>query len=299
LDRADLDTGATVVVADPSTLSPGEARALERFVRGGGRLLASGRAVGPALARLLGPGLHWGPEAVPVARPLTPAPEVDGVGSVRSAGLGSWREAGSTLPVLAGGEGTTLATVATVGRGRVVAVADVSMWQNRLLDRAGNAAFGLAAAGPPARPVRFAEAHHGYGAGGGLSAVPARWRWGLAVATAGTLVWLWSRGRRLGPPERPERELPPPRRAYVDALAASLMRTNQPAGALQPLQAAGRGLLARRAGMAADAGDEAFRRQGARLGLAEGDVAALLAPPRSREDVLAAGRALARLEGPG
>jgi hypothetical protein len=85
----------------------------------------------------------------------------------------------------------------------------------------------------------------------------------------------------------------------VDALAASLVRTNQPAGALQPLQAAGRELLARRAGMAADAGDEAFRREGARLGLAEEDVAALLAPPRSREDVLAAGRALARLEGPG
>ena len=297
LHRADLDTAATVVVADAPSLSDEESQALGRFVQGGGRLVASGPGAGPALGRMLGPGLAWVPDGVVAAGPLAPVAEVEGVTRVRAAGPGSWRDAGPMLPVLAGPDGPILATVASWGRGRIVAVADSSVWQNRLLGQADNALFALAAAGPPGRPVRFAEAHHGYGAGDGLAAVPSHWKWSAAVAVTAVLAWMWSRGRRLGPPERPERELPPPRRAYVDAMAASLVRTRQPAAAVRPLQVAARRSLARRAGLAADADEAAYRRAARRLGLRDDEVGAVLAPAEGDDDVLAAARALSRLQG--
>ena len=297
LDRSRLDPGTTVLVADPTRVRPAETAALARFVRRGGRLLASGEGSGPALRRLLGPGLEWAPGGGSVARPVTPVPEVSGVSSVRADGPGSWRQAGPTLPVLEGREGATVATVASLGRGRIVALADPSLWQNRQLGSADNAALALAAAGEAGRPVRFAEAHHGFDAREGFDAIPPRWKWAMAAALLATLAWMWSQGRRLGPPEQLAPDLPPPRRAYVDALAASLARTRQPADAIEPLQATARRLVARRAGLPDDADADALRRAARRLGLAEAEVAALFVAATTTEDVMAAGRALAHLDG--
>ena len=265
-----------------------------RFVQAGGRLIVAGEPPGSALRALAG-GAEWSPSRAAPARPLAPVPEVAGVGTVAAAGTGSWSDPGASLPVLAGND-ATLTTVSTPGRGRVVAVADASVWDNRRLAEADNAAFGLAAVGGGGRPVDFAEAHHGYGHAKGLGAVPWRWRWALGGGLAAVLVAMWSRSRRLGPPEDAERDLPPPRRAYVDALAASLARTRRPAESLAPLQAAARRRVAERAGLAADAGDDEVRRAAAAIGLSPADVDALLRPVRTEDDVMAAGRALAGVE---
>lgn len=292
LDRGRLDPGSTVVVLDPDELEDREAHALRRFVTGGGRLVAAGRQVAPALATVLRPAPAWSPAGVRRATPLVPVAEVAGVTGVRAAGTGSWEDSGQGLPVL-GDRQRVLAAVASVGAGRVVLLADASVLQNRLLATAGNAAFALAAAGPPSRPVAFAEAAHGYGEVQGLAALPPRWRWALAGAAVATLAWVWSRGKRFGPPEDESRGLPPPRRAYVDAVAATLARSGEPGPAVEPLRRAARAALARRAGLPPDASDADLAAAAVRLGASPGDVAALVGPVTTADDVMAAGRAMA------
>ena len=296
LDRAGLDPAATLVLADPGDVSEAEGRAVAAFVAAGGRLVAAGRDVEPMLAQLPGGGPEWADAGVRSGRPLVPAPEVAGVGTVESAGGGAWDDPGGTLPLLGGGD-RLLATVATVGRGRVVALADASPLQNRLLAQADNAAFGLAIAGA-GRVVAFAEAQHGYGRSTGLGAIPARWRWALAGGFLAAVVWMWSRGRRLGPADEVAPSIPPARRAYVDAMAGALARTRQRDVLAAPLQARARRRLAARAGLGPDAGDDDLRRAARDLALPPDDVDALFRPCSSDEDVVAVGRALAQLSGP-
>jgi hypothetical protein len=186
-----------------------------------------------------------------------------------------------------------LATVTTVGGGRVVALADPSPLQNRLLGRADNAGFGLAAAGDSGT-VAFAEGAHGYGHASGLGAIPGRWRAALVGLTLAALLGVVAAGRRLGPPEDAARPLPPARREYVDAVAVTLARTNQPAPALAPLQAAARSRLARRAGLPPTASEAELRVAAARFGWAANEIDALFAPARTTDDVVETGRALAR-----
>jgi hypothetical protein len=104
-------------------------------------------------------------------------------------------------------------------------LADATPLQNAFLDRTDNAALALGLAGGPSRPVVFSESVHGYGTATGLAALPERWKWALALAGLATVVMMWARARRIGPPDEIGRELPPPRVAYVDALAGILART--------------------------------------------------------------------------
>ena len=295
LDEADLDPGTTLVLADPTGMTDAEVAALAAFIGAGGRLLAAGAGAEPVLAGLPGGGPEWEDDGVDSARPLVPVPELAGVRTVETGGNGVWRRSGGTLPVLGGPDGV-LATVATVGQGRVLALADASPLQNRLLAQADNAAFALAAAGD-GQPVAFAEAQHGYGQGRGLRALPARWRWALGGGFLAAVVWMWSRGRRLGPPDDVERPDPPARRAYVDAMAGALARTRQPEVVVAPLQDRARRRLAARAGLPADAGEGALRDAATHLGLAPGEVDVLFRPCRADADVVAVGRTMAQLTG--
>jgi hypothetical protein len=178
-----------------------------------------------------------------------------------------------------------------------VLLADASPLHNHLLPRRGNAAFGLAIAGPRNRPVVFSEAGHGYGVSSGLDAVPRPWWWALWGGVLATLVWVWSRGRRLGPPADDDPEPLPARRAYVDAQAAPHLRTGDPAGAIAPVQAAAREHLARRTGVRED--DAALRAAAVKVGVSELDVDAIIGPVRSHDDAVRAARALAHLGGQG
>jgi hypothetical protein len=287
-------SGETVVVLDPDTVSAAEGRSLSRFVRDGGWLIAGGEAVVPLTPFVVGRALRWSSVGVAHAAPAQSRAAIPGVGRVDAARLGTWADLAQTTPLLIGNN-RALATIATVGRGRVVLFADPSPLQNRLLDHADNAALALAVVGD--RPVRFAEGVHGFSGATGLGAIPDRWKLALAGLTLAALVGMVAAGRRLGPPEDHDRELAPPRRAYVDALGAALARTGAPTAALEPVQRAAREALARRAGLTPDADTAALVAAAGRLAWPDDEVAALWSPPAGRDDILAVGRALARAYG--
>lgn len=297
----DLDPAATVVVLDAPGMTGAEAEHLAGFVRRGGHLVAGGAGAGEWLEAVVDDAPVMSGRGAETARPsgAPPAPEVAGVRSVRAAELGSWAEQGSLAPVLRGDNGRVIALAGNVERGRVVALADPSPVHNGLLALDDNAAFALGVVGGPDRRVLFAEGAHGYGQGEGLSALPRRWRLALAGLGLAAAVWLLARSRRLGPPEDETRALPPPRWAYVDALAGTLARTGRPAEASEPVRRRARELIARRAGLPPDAEPDDLYQAAIRLGLVPDEAAAAIGAPAPTEDagVLAAGRALARLNG--
>jgi hypothetical protein len=310
LDQARLDPDSTLVILD-AELTEAEFPVVAGFLRGGGRVVAGGAVASGWVEEAGGPAGGWladvvddppafGVQPVEVAVPVGPAagtaPEIEGVATIRLAGVESFSAAGGLEPLLGGrGDGPVVAAAGGVGDGRLVVLADATPLSNLLLGVADNAAFGLEAVGPAGTPVAFAEGPHGYGSGKGLAALPGRWRLALLGLALSAGVWLVARSRRLGPPEDEFRDLAPPRRAYVEALAGTLGRTGHPVVAAEPVRLRARSLLARRAGLPPDATDDALRPAGVRLGLPADEVEALVGM-HGDAGVLAAGRALARLE---
>jgi hypothetical protein len=285
-----LDPRETVLLLDPGFVARDDARALGRFVRDGGRLVVSG-AGGEWLDSVVDQPPEWSPDELRSPEVLAPVPEVAGVRRVTTAGRGAWREGGA-LPALGSGD-RALLVVARNG-GRLVLLADPSPLQNRLLSDADNARLGLALAGPSGRTVRFLESFHGYGEATGLAAVPARWWAGFGLLFAAALVLMLARGRRLGPPQAPERDLPPPRRVYVESLGGVLARIRRKEKPVAPVRARTVALLGDRAGPGASASPADLRAAGERLGLAADELEALFGAAPN-DDVVAVGRALTRL----
>jgi hypothetical protein len=296
LDVATLSGDATLIVAD-SPVSTKEAAALSAFVDQGGHLVLSGPLAVRVATAVEGAALRFHPTAVGVAQVFAPVPQVAGVTAVESGDGGSFEVTGPQLPIL-GRDGRVLATWWGRGRGDVVVLADTGALQNAHLAEADDAVFGLALAGPAQRPVLFAEADHAGTSGTGLAAIPTHWKWALVAGGIATLLAMWSAGRRFGPPQDDERELPPPRRAYVDAVAATLAKTKQPEAALAPLRAAARERLRHRVALAPDATEAEFRQAAVNLGLSAGEVAVLFGPIANDDDAELLGRAMARLGGP-
>lgn len=293
--EAELDPASTVIVLDPPFVTRADAASLERFVEAGGRLVAGGN--GSAwLRRILDPAPVRDPSArVAQATAIAPAPELSGVARVRAGGRGGWASAGAALPVL-GDDRAALVDVAMLGRGRLLLLATASPLQNAQLGAADNAQLGLNLAGAAGRPVAFLESYHGYGEASGLGAIPLRWKLLLAGLVLAGLTFMVARGRRLGPPEADERELPPPRRVYVESLGNVLAKSRRPAEAVAPVQQHARAALSRRAGLRQDADPATMRSAAARLGLPPEEIDAMFDPADTAADTLAAGRALARLE---
>jgi hypothetical protein len=104
-----------------------------------------------------------------------------------------------------------------------------------------------------------------------------------------------ARGRRFGPPEEEGRSLAPPRREYVDSLAAVVARSKRRDAAVGPVRREARDAVLRRASLPPDVEDDAVRVAAKRLGLADEDTEALLQPARTDADVIALGRAAARI----
>jgi hypothetical protein len=264
--------GSTVFLLDPPAVGTNDLDALRSFVQGGGRLVTAGLSR-EELGELVSPV----PERVRGRR----SQRVRGL-EIRTDGAAAWRPQGF------------LATQRT-GRGTVYLLADSSPLQNRLLGSADNAALGLALAGPRLRPVEFLESYHGYGTGSGLAALPLSWKLlfgGLALAA---LVYMVARGRRFGPPEQEDRSLPPPRREYVDSLAAVVARSKRRDAAVGPVRREARDAVLRRSSLPPGVDDDAFRVAAERLGLTDEDAAALLRPASSDSDVVALGRAAAKI----
>jgi Domain of unknown function (DUF4350) len=291
---ATLPVEGTVVMLDPESFTRGQARALRRFAERGGRVVVGGAEPGSWLAELGGDGPppRWDDGGDARARVLVPAPETGGATEVRTAEAGHWESAGDALPLVAGAEGP-IVLVEAAGNGRIAYVADASPLQNRLLGEADNAALalGLASQGP----VVFVESVHGYGTASGLAALPARFRWALVLLACSGVLLIVARWPRMAPPEPPEEPLFPPRRAYVDALAATLAKSRDRAAAIDSVRSAARERLARRAALARDADDEAWLQAARAAGLDHEEARALV--DGAGDDGIAAGRALARLSG--
>lgn len=283
LAKAQLDPRDTVVVLDAGDISDADVEALRPFVGAGGRLVAGG--TDPQWLRGFLPDFPgWAPSGT-----HSPAAQVGGATyRLRTAGQGRF---------LAGDVDGSQVVEATVDGGTILALADASPLQNKLLDRADNAAFGLALAGDRGRPVVFAEGVHGYGRASGIGAIPDRWKIAIVGTLLAALLLMVATGRVVGPPEDERRELPPPRRAYVDALAITLARTKPRGEALAPLQASVRARLAARATLPPDAGPTELTAAARRLGWSNDEITALYAPADDDARVLAVGRALVRAKG--
>jgi Domain of unknown function (DUF4350) len=277
-----LDPHSTVFLLDADAVAEKDAKALRAFVAIGGRLVAAGGDIG--WARVLISPL---PRGVALGATFTS----NGL-SVRTAGVRAWTTPGATTPLAQSDHGI-LAVTRRIGRGRVILLADPSPLQNRLLAHADNAAFALVLAGSRRRPGAFLESYHGYGRSTGLTALPLAWKLLLAGLVLATLVWMIARGRRFGPPETRSRELPPPRSEYVDALAGVLARTRKRDEAVEPVRRRARAELLRRAALPADADDDALLTAARSLGIE--DPEAIVRPARTDSDVIAVGRALARI----
>lgn len=290
LTDAELDPDATVFLLGADRLSSDEAVVLADFLAEGGRLVAGGPS--PYWLGGVTGGVHdWADAGSESLRPIVPAPEVRSVGTVSANGVGTWLPAAEGLPLLGGATGPTL-LAQQVGGGRALLLADVSPIQNESLDEADNAELALGLAGEGRRKVIFVEGVHGYGETRGLGALPTDWKWALAGLGLAGVVFMWAIGRRFGPPEDDRRPLPPPRRRYVDAQALTLARTHQPAEAAAPVLRAARERLARRAALGPEAAEAQLRTAARQFGLDEAETEAVLG---RNPDVLAAGRALARL----
>jgi hypothetical protein len=276
-----LDPRDTVIVLDADSPSKSERAAVTEFVRSGGRLVVGGESATSWTDQLIGKALRWVPNGPTVTGARIGADRY----TVRTDGAGSWESP----------SGTSL-TIEQAVPGPVVLLADTSPLQNRRLDQAQNASFGIALAGAGHRSVVFVEGPHGFGSASGFDAIPGRWRVALVGGALAALLTLIAASRRLGPAEETVRKLAPPRRLYVDALGTALSRTRLPAEAIAPLQAAARDHLARRAGLPADAPPELIRAEAARAGWSREEIDALFTPATDNESILAAGRALARAE---
>lgn len=297
--RADLGeerlaSGTTLVLVDPGPASGSDKAAMTSFVENGGRVIAAGASAAAWVEGVVARPPTWTSGGAGSASVAAPAPEVTGVEEIRTAALGRWSDAASGLPVLTGGDGV-LAAVETVGSGRVVMLADPSVLQNGLLAFADNAAFGLQVAGEANRPVVFAESVHGYGTEG-LAAVPRRWLWALGGLLVATLVYMAAKARRLGPPEELARPLPPPRRDYAEALGGILARTRDATSVARKLRGAINRRLAARMGLVAGADPRAIEEAARAAGLSQTQIGALEREQATEEDLVALGRALAKLE---
>jgi hypothetical protein len=294
LADGDVPTTSTLMILDPDVLTPNDAGVALTFVVNGGRLVIGGNDPNRYLRMLRDRPPTWSATGGTGEYSDTAAP-FQAIREVTTNTNNAWIKMGTSSPLV----GTTtdaLLTHEQVGQGEMLFIADVSPLSNDLLATSDNAGFGVLLAGDDGRPVVFDEGVHGYGQSRGISAIPTRWKYALGVLALAALILLWARARRLGPPEDAARELAPPRREYVDALAATLQRTGEPSRALDPVRATIRREVASRAGLDADATDADFMRAATSIGLDEQDAQIVVRGASSDEEVVVVGRALARLE---
>jgi Domain of unknown function (DUF4350) len=292
LVSATIDPQATLMILEPDVLTDNQGGVALQFVVNGGHLVIGGTDADRYLHELRDHPPAWVPSDRTSFAP-TGATRFGGVTRVVTAGDGMWKRA-ETSTVVMGEAHHALATEEHLGKGDIIFLADISPLTNAYLDQADNAAFGIALAGSSSQPVVFAEGVHGYGESRGFAAIPSNWKLAFAGIALSVLLLAWARARRLGPPEQAERDLPPSRREYVDALAITLERTRARDEAVAPVRAALRERIAQRSGLGPDATTADYERAGRALGLSDDEVRSMLHAIDGDDDVITVGRALAR-----
>jgi hypothetical protein len=289
--HADLPPGSTVFVLSPPDVGRRDAAALADFVEAGGRLVVAVGGEASWLNDLIADAPTWAPEGEDEMRVLAPSGETHEVSTIAAEGSGSWADPGGSLPIV--GDERTAVTVASSGNGRIVLLADPTVLHNRFLGANDNAVFGLAIAGD-GEQVIFAEAYHGYRTATGFGALPSRARWTLLLLAVASALVMLAYGRRFGRPDQVRRDLPPPRRAFVDALTDTLARSGEPEERVRPLRLRARAALAHRLHLAADTDDETLMQTARRHGL-EMEASSIVRPVQTHDDVIRSGRASVRL----
>jgi hypothetical protein len=298
LGQVDIPSGATVVVAAPTTWRSSNSAALAKLLHAGARVVVAGQPPAGLLGALgLAAPPTWSANSITDAHSVSSSPLLFGVGQVDSTGPGSWLSLGDADPLLSSGS-SYLAVSEPVGAGTLVLLASAAPLQNRLIGQADNAAFAIDIGMSPAKAVAFDEYDHGYGqVGGGIAGLPSWWKAALLLALAAVILWLLSAARRFGPPEDADRVLAPPRVAYVEAMA-TLLSTASPeraAGATAAVQVRARDGLCRRIGVPSDAPDDEIARVAASTAVPADLVATVLSTPRTADELVAVGRASAEL----
>ncbi len=221
------------------------------------------------------------------------APQLGDLRTVRTDGRFAYSPH-RAVTVLASQTDRALLVSTRASAGSVLLLAEATPLQNAAIGKADNAAFGLALPDPD-QPVVFAEGVHGYGQRSGLAALPDRWKAGLVLLGLAAILFAWSRARRLGPPDRPDRELPPARSQYVDAMADTLEHTQDRARALAPLGEWARNRIKVGAGLPPDADRDAVAAAARRMGLSDAEIVTLWQPPVDDDEVLSLGRVATRV----
>jgi hypothetical protein len=288
----DLDSDKTAFLLAPGKLTAADATTLNDLAADGGLVVVAGDPGDEGLSRLLGSDAQIDGGQPALAAPLAIAPETAGVAGVELADGTAFDSAGGALPII-GASGDVNAVATNVGEGRVVVIADDSAFQNSQIALADNALFALNLAGPEGREVQLVESVR-TPPGSGLSALPSAWGWAALGLLVAALALAWASGRRLGPVELQSRALPPPRKAYVDAVAGALVRTRDPGAAVVPLRDAARDRLARKAGLPRDASDVQIREAAKAAGLDPAEVE-VVSGQNGEGAMLAAAGALAKL----
>jgi hypothetical protein len=287
-----LDPSAMLILtgsARPAPLQRDELATIRTFLDQGGRaLLVELRAQDVEAITGVAPDVVGG---VPDYHEF--APELGDLRTVRTDGVFAYAPH-RDVTVLASQSNRALLVSTPANAGSVLLLAEATPLQNAAIGEADNAAFALALPDSD-QPVVFAEGVHGYGQRQGLAAIPDRWKAGLVLLGLAAILFAWSRARRFGPPDRPDRELPPARSLYVDAMADTLEHTHDRARALAPLGEWARNRIKVGAGLPPDADRDAVSAAARRMGLSEAEIVTLWQPPVDDDEVLALGRVATRV----
>jgi len=247
-------------------LTPADAEALERWTRGGGRLVLLGNG---DLSSLIAGDVrlaHWVRE-VRTVRLAFVSPSLRAFGVERLGAAGSRRLLlnGRVQPLVADRHGALVVRV-PYGKGEVIQVADQSIFTNATIatpDRA-RLAFALAAMQPlRTGTIAFDESRHGYFVPEHWWAVmPAPLMWSLALTCLAVAIAVIGGAIRLGPALSPPTRREPTSSEYIDALAELYARAHATRKAIGDAYASARLAATRALDLASDAAD---REIGARL----------------------------------
>jgi hypothetical protein len=223
IDATALSPHDSLVLIDVGSADYGatELRAMEDFMRGGGRLVVAGQA--PLVDRLFSDAPTWNTKGGTLASPLPNLGEIPGLNEFALSGFGSLDPSPGDTPVLADKD-LVVAVTRAVGRGSFWWLADSNPFHNDAIGRA-DAAVAVYTLVGPSQVVVFDEYHHGYVEDGNLwQVLPPNWRTALLLAAVAGLIALVAYGRRFGPPHDYRRRLAPGREAYLEAVAGIMAR---------------------------------------------------------------------------